>query len=118
MVCSHDPIFRTNKESLIWRQNDYAELVGAFHLSRKVSDENKACSISIRFFKITDPCVGRSFSMCSHDPIFETNKNRILKKGSCTRAFRESFRSTELNCEETPVKLNCEETVYNSIFFF
>ena len=25
------------------------------------------------FFKITDPCVGRSFSMCSHDPIVETN---------------------------------------------
>ena len=31
------------------------------------------------FFKITDPCVGRSFSMCSHDPIFGTNKNPILK---------------------------------------
>ena len=28
------------------------------------------------FFKITDPCVGRSFSMCSHDLIFGTN-NRV-----------------------------------------
>ena len=52
-------------------------------LSRRVSDKNRACSISIRFFfKITDPCVGMSFSMCSHDPIFGTSKNRILKNGS------------------------------------
>ena len=29
------------------------------------------------FFKITDSCVGRSFSMCSQDPIFGTNKNRF-----------------------------------------
>ena len=55
VVCSHDPFFRTNKESSIWRQNNHAKFVGAFHLSRRVSDENRACSISIRFFKITDP---------------------------------------------------------------
>ena len=30
------------------------------------------------FFKITDPCDGRSFLMCLHDPFFDTNKNRIL----------------------------------------
>ena len=47
VVCSHDPIFRTNKESSIWRQNN----LGAFHLSRIVSDKNRACSISIRFLK-------------------------------------------------------------------
>ena len=63
------------------------KLVGAFHLSRRVSDENRACSISIRFFKIMDPFDGRSFLMCSHDPFFGTNKNRILKNGSCERAF-------------------------------
>ena len=34
---------------------------------------------SVFFFKITDPCVGRSFSMCSDDPVFGTNKNQILK---------------------------------------
>ena len=49
-VCSHDPFFRTNKESSIWRQNDHAKFVGAFHLSRRVSDLNRPCSISIRFF--------------------------------------------------------------------
>ena len=31
------------------------------------------------FFKITELCVGRSFSMCSHEPNFGTNKNQILK---------------------------------------
>ena len=51
--------------------------VGAFHFSRRMSDENKACSISIRFFKIADLCVGRSFLLYSHDPIFGTNKNRV-----------------------------------------
>ena len=69
-------------------QGYHAKFVGAFHLSRRVSDENRACSISIRFFKLTDPFVGRSFLLCSHDPIFGTNKNRILKIGSCERALR------------------------------
>ena len=88
VVCSHDPFFRTNKESSIWRQNYHAKFVSAFHLSRKVSDENRACSISIRFFKITDPFDGRSFLMRPHDPFFGTNKNRNLKSGSCKQAFR------------------------------
>ena len=50
VVGSHDPFSRTNEESSIWRQNDHAKFVGAFHLSRRVSDENRACSISVRFF--------------------------------------------------------------------
>ena len=86
-MCSHDPFFRTDKESSIWRQDDHAKFVGAFHLSRRVSDEIRACSISIRFFKIEDPFDGRSFLMCSHDPFFETNNNRILKNGSCEQAL-------------------------------
>ena len=93
VVCSHDLIFRTNKESSFnlapkRTQGYHAKFVGAFYLSRRVSDENRTCSISIRFFKITDPCVGRSFSMCSQVPIFGTNKNRILKNGSCERTLR------------------------------
>ena len=87
VVCSHDPFFRTNKESSIWRQNDHAEFVGTFHLSRRVSDENRAYSISIRFFIITDTFDGRSFLRCSHDPFFETNKNLNLKNGSCEQAL-------------------------------
>ena len=31
------------------------------------------------FFKITDPFDGKSFSMCSHDPFFGTNKIGSLK---------------------------------------
>ena len=77
--------FRTNKESSIWRQNDHAKFVGALHLSRRVSDENRACSISIRFFKITDPFDGRSFLMCSHDPFFEPTKIGSLKTDSVNR---------------------------------
>ena len=46
---------------------------------------------SIRFFKITDPCGGRSFLTYSHDPFFGTNKNRILKNGSCERGFRKAI---------------------------
>ena len=87
-MCSHDPFFRTNKESSIWLQNDHAKFVGAVHLSRRVSNENRACSISTRFFKIKDPFDGRSFLMCSHDPLFRTNKNCILKNGSCEQALK------------------------------
>ena len=42
------------------------------------------------FFKIKDPFDGRSFLMCSHDPFFGTNKNRILKNGSCERDLTNS----------------------------
>ena len=54
VVCPHDPIFRTDKESSIWRQNDHRDIMQ--NLSApfifRVSDENRACSISIRFFKL------------------------------------------------------------------
>ena len=40
------------------------------------------------FFKITDPCDGRSFLMCSQGPFFGTNKNQNLKNGSCEQAFK------------------------------
>ena len=98
MVCSHDPFFRNNKESSIWPQSNHVKFVGAFHLSRRVSDENRACSISIRFFKIKDPFHGRLFLMCSHEPFFGTNKNRILKNGSCEQA-------------STQCKVSCEWTI-------
>ena len=35
-----------------WSQGYHAKFVGTFHLSRRVSDKNRACSISIRFFKL------------------------------------------------------------------
>ena len=53
VVCSHDPIFRTNKESSIWRQT----ITGISckicrRLSRRVSDENRARSIPSVFSKL------------------------------------------------------------------
>ena len=80
VVCSHDSFCKTNKESSMWRQNDDAKFVGAFHLSRR----------AIRFFKITDPFDERSFLMCSHNAFFGATKNRILKNGSCERALNKA----------------------------
>ena len=87
-MCSRDLFFRTNKESSIWCQNDHAKFVGTFHVSRRMLDGNRACSISICFFLITDVFDGRSFLICSHNQFFGTNKNWILKNGSFERAFR------------------------------
>ena len=42
----------------------------------------------LSFSKITDSFDGRLFLMCSHDPFFGTNKNRILKNGWCEHAFK------------------------------
>ena len=39
------------------------------------------------FFKIKDPFDGRLILMCSHDPFPGTNKNWILKNGSCEQVF-------------------------------
>ena len=93
VVCSHDPIFRTNEGSSIWRQNDHRDIMqnlsAPFISQEECRMKIEVCSISICFFRITDPsCVGRSFSVCSHDPIFRTNRDRILKNGSCERASK------------------------------
>ena len=81
VVCSQDPIFRTNKESSIWGQNYQRDIMQ--YLSGPFVFQEE-CQIKIEFhqffFKIMDPWIGWSFSMCSNDPIFETNKNRIHKK--------------------------------------
>ena len=53
-MCSHDPNFRTNKESAIWRQNDHRDIMQNLlmpFIFKKVSDENRACSVSIPFFQ-------------------------------------------------------------------
>ena len=83
VVCSHDPIFRTGKESSIWRQNDYMDIIQ---------------NLSAPFICQT---VGRKYSMFYFHPFFQnygsvcpkvifnvftpsdfgTNKNRIRKNG-------------------------------------
>ena len=40
------------------------------------------------FSKIKDPFDGRSFLICSHNLLFRTNKNCILKNGSCELALK------------------------------
>ena len=91
VVCSHDPIFKTDKESSIWRQNDHRDIMQNLSAPFIFQEE---CQVKIEhalfpsvFFTFMDPCVGRSFSVCSHDPIFGTNKNRILENGQCERAI-------------------------------
>ena len=85
VVCSHDPIFRANKESSIWHQNVlsqgyHAKFVGTFRLSGRMSDENRACSISIRFFSKLRIRVSEGHFQCVHTIRFsEPTKIRSLK---------------------------------------
>ena len=90
VVCSHDPIFITNNEHSIWRQSDHMDIIQNLSAPFIFQEE---CRMKIEhalftsvFVKITDPCVGRSYLMCSHDLIFGTNKNRILKNRPHERA--------------------------------
>ena len=59
MVCSHDPIFRTDKESQFGTKTitgTYAKFVGAFHLSKLrigVSEGHFQCVHTIRFSELT-----------------------------------------------------------------
>ena len=83
VVCSHDPTFITYNEHSIWRQNDHMDIMQNLSAPFIFQEE---CRMKIEhalftsvFVKITDPCVERSYLMCSHDLIFGTNKNRILK---------------------------------------
>ena len=63
---------------------------------------------SVFFFKITDPFHGRSFLMCSHDLFFGTNKNRILKNGSCERAFTPLHSSCYLDAFVVLINMLCK----------
>ena len=112
VVCSHDQIFRTDKEPSIWHQNDHRDIMQNFSAPFIFQEE---CRMKIEyvlfpsvFFKLTDPCVGRLSSMCSHDPIFGTNKNRILKNGSCERALGKSSRNTFFALLNLKRKINIE----------
>ena len=44
---------------------------------------------SVFFLTITDPYIGTSFSLCSHDPIFVTNKYQVLEIGSYEQTLTE-----------------------------
>ena len=95
VLCSHDPIFRTNKESSIWRQTitGISCKIRRRLLSFKNSVGWKYSMFYFPFFPKYGSVCPKVISMCSRDPIFGTNKNRILKKGSCERAFKPNFHS-------------------------
>ena len=100
VVCSHDPISRTERESSIWCQNDHRDIMQNLSAPFIFQEE---CRMKIEHFlfpsvsfKLTDSCVRRSFLRYSQDLIFETNKNRILENRSCEQAkpnFLDNFKN-------------------------
>ena len=58
-VCSHDPIFRTDKESSIWHQNDHRDIMqnlsASFIFQEKCQMKIEHVLFYIRFFKFRIP---------------------------------------------------------------
>ena len=90
VVCSHDPIFRTNKESSIWRQNDQRDTMQ--NLSAPFIFQ-EACRMKIEH--VLFPSVSSTLRTVCRTIIFNVftrsdfrnQQNRILKNGSYERAF-------------------------------
>ena len=82
VVCSDDPIFGTNKESSM---DNLQNLSAPFIFQEE-------CRMKIEHFLFpsvfSNLRIRVSFSMCSFDPVFGTNKNRIRKNGKCEQALR------------------------------
>ena len=104
VVCSHDPIFRTNKESLIWLQNDHRNIMqnlsaafifqeecrmkiehvlfpSVFSKLGSVSEGHFQCVHTIRFSEPTK--IGSVRTDCVNGP---------LRLGSLTRKIPHSFK--------------------------
>ena len=87
VVCSHYPFFELTKNLQFGAKTIMPNLSVPFIFHRECRMKIEHVLFPSVFFKITDPFDGKSFLMCSHDPFFGTNKDRILKNGSCERAF-------------------------------
>ena len=92
VVCSHDPIFKTNKESSIWLQNDHRDIMQNLSVPFIFQEE---CLIKIEHvlfpsvFSKLGIRVSEGNFQCVHTiRFFGTNKNRIRKNGSCEPAFK------------------------------
>ena len=70
-MCSHDPFFRTNKESSIGQMQN---LSVPFIFQGECRMKIEHVLFPSVFFKIKDPFDGRSFLMCSHDPFFRSQQ--------------------------------------------
>ena len=78
-VCSHHPIFRTNKESSIWRQNHHSDIMQNLSAPFIFEEECRMKIEHVLFPPVFSKLrirVGRSFSVCSHDPIFQQKSDR------------------------------------------
>ena len=56
-----------------------------------LSDKKRASSISIRFFRLTDPTVGGSIYTYWHGPFFRIRPNWIRQIRLCERSFTNMF---------------------------
>ena len=87
VVCSHDPIFRTDKESSIWRQNDLRDIMqnlsAPFIFQEECRMKIEHALVPSVFPNLRIRVSEGHFQCVLHDPIFGTNKNRILKNESC-----------------------------------
>ena len=88
-MCSHNPIFRTDKGSSIWRQNDHRDIMQNLSIPFIFQEECRMKTEHVLFPSVfSNLRIGVSechFFLCSYDPIFGTNKNWILKNGYCER---------------------------------
>ena len=66
IVCSHHRFSELTKNlRSIWRQNDHAKFVGAFHLPKRMSDENRAYSISMVHFANSETEEAGTIKLCT-----------------------------------------------------
>ena len=94
---SHDPISRIRflVPKIGLKRSD--DPISGFCFCGRLLIYQEECRIKIEHvlfpsvFQNQGPCLGRSLLLCSHDPIFGTNKNRILEIGSCERALDDLF---------------------------
>ena len=95
VVYSHDPFFRTNKQSSLWPQNDHINFVALFIFQGECRMKIEHVLFSSGFFsKLRIRVIILNVFTRS---VFRTNKNRILKNGSCERAFNSSNYFLEIN---------------------
>ena len=65
VVCSHDPIFRTDKESSVWRQNDHRDIM---QVCRRLSSFKKRCRMKIEH--VPFPSVFKNYRSVCRKVIF------------------------------------------------
>ena len=92
VVCSQDPIFRTNKESSIWRQNDHRDIMQILKIEH-VLFPSVFAKLRIR--------MSEGHFQCVHAIRFsEPTKIGSLKNGTCERAFTSKHFTMIFRCKK------------------